>query len=1141
MIPNRWDKMTRLIIPGISVLLVAILIAFFGPTGTGVFADEEFCNGIHNDSCYEEGTAKHRHTDYRGKTSTADTNSRRGGCYNEFHAGTHESYPCYGSFSFCEYYRELSRHYYSCSCNTNEEYLKYGGVGINGPYTTTIYYTDTGYTEENVGHCSRCGAAATICYDYTNVYKCSTCGKKTMSPGPHEREYNTSDYYEADCGKSGDVYYHDNGDGEEAAPVCGRTVISLVPSEARQICSKTSVNESLNRRATAYFKDGHREEVICTVNFKSEIKYNEWQPVSLSYGEYHMDTDDKRPQKGSTEVTIYVYVQGLVTACLETDNPSMGRPFFENGKESVSAEPGTYILCHGGACKGYHVKCWKLSDGSNPVGKYEDGNAEIFVQDYDMNIICVYEANTYKAFFDAGGGHFIDGTDRREKDVLFGRIYGEVETPVKDGYVFAGWQLVNKADSSPEKAFISAEYDIVEVAEDHVLTAIWSEKGPGFTYLEYDDKFDRLFEPVTHGYDFRGWFLQEENNKGTGLKADESLYLKYEYAFNGNTITKDKNNYVVYADFEPKIFKITFVCGKNEYISSGEQLTNFDGTPVLYNVTRPGNVFDSDKAVKSVRYGDKFNDMPVALRLDDDGIAEDDCVFVGWSTDGSAEGLVTSNMPVDIEKNITVHPLFLSAGECIVTLDPNGGEMHSFFTFGSAENPFSVKVGKAYGSNLGYYPTFLGHRFSGWSMNREGTGNLKNTISKVLTDKDHTLYARWEHYVNYDANNTDIYGNSLRDNCFGTTAKNVFINDDKRSQIVNANGFYRPFYRFVGWNTERDGSGTWYCNENDITDVTPAEAKRKIGKELSGTIILYAQWDSRIDIILDLRGGGLQSGEEDVLHTFIGKEFPENVPVPEKKGFYFKGFYTGTDGSGVKVYDKRGMYCLEDASLAKMNGRAMFVPENRIFVGKTSNSILWADSFVSLPELDRLYACWGEGEEPAFAEPESLELIMINNDSVKERDENGMPIAHKGNKLTFEAVLSCGEDFDKVKVTAEIEFENADGDKLIMYSTTGENGVIKTFLEFGNDIYPSIEFINVPGSETEKEVFKGDVVVPYLSYFVKSSEKAVFEDTAQKNTLWGNEEFFVRDTPVRMILRFKAENCFGDSIEFENPVVIILK
>ena len=52
--------------------------------------------------------------------------------------------------------------------------------------------------------------------------------------------------------------------------------------------------------------------------------------------------------------------------------------------------------------------------------------------------------------------------------------------------------------------------------------------------------------------------------------------------------------------------------------------------------------------------------------------------------------------------------------------------------------------------------------------------------------------------------------------------------------MLHPNSFTREGYQFVGWNTERDGSGVSYADEDEVT--------------LSEDTVFYAQWEECIKI-----------------------------------------------------------------------------------------------------------------------------------------------------------------------------------------------------------------------------------------------------------------------------------------------------
>ena len=55
-----------------------------------------------------------------------------------------------------------------------------------------------------------------------------------------------------------------------------------------------------------------------------------------------------------------------------------------------------------------------------------------------------------------------------------------------------------------------------------------------------------------------------------------------------------------------------------------------------------------------------------------------------------------------------------------------------------------------------------------------------------------------------------------------------------KSYKLKANEFEREGYKFVGWNTKKNGSGTSYSEKESI---------KKLSSELYGLKRLYAQWE----------------------------------------------------------------------------------------------------------------------------------------------------------------------------------------------------------------------------------------------------------------------------------------------------------
>jgi uncharacterized repeat protein (TIGR02543 family) len=130
--------------------------------------------------------------------------------------------------------------------------------------------------------------------------------------------------------------------------------------------------------------------------------------------------------------------------------------------------------------------------------------------------------------------------------------------------------------------------------------------------------------------------------------------------------------------------------------------------------------------------------------------------------------------------------------------------------------------------------TRTGYTFANWSTNPDGSGTTYTEGQSVsnLTDVNGgivDLYAQWTvhtYTVHFDANydnNGIVISGTMEDQTF-TYGQGV----------LNANAFTRTGYTFAGWNTEADGTGTPYTDQQASPNVTPHDG---------ATVTLYAQWN----------------------------------------------------------------------------------------------------------------------------------------------------------------------------------------------------------------------------------------------------------------------------------------------------------
>ena len=159
----------------------------------------------------------------------------------------------------------------------------------------------------------------------------------------------------------------------------------------------------------------------------------------------------------------------------------------------------------------------------------------------------------------------------------------------------------------------------------------------------------------------------------------------------------------------------------------------------------------------------------------------------------------------------------------------NGGAFDNGDTERSAEHPYVIEdtgdatinalIVKA--KNDVGIPLKTGYTFEGWEENSlQATGDPLLDIYNRLTN---TMKAKWtvnDYTIKFDKNTGD-----------GNMADLALKYDT--SANLPANAFIKDGYTFTGWNTEADGNGTAFKDEEEVKNLT---------SDANGEVTLYAQW-----------------------------------------------------------------------------------------------------------------------------------------------------------------------------------------------------------------------------------------------------------------------------------------------------------
>ena len=377
--------------------------------------------------------------------------------------------------------------------------------------------------------------------------------------------------------------------------------------------------------------------------------------------------------------------------------------------------------------------------------------------------------------------------------------------PSRNGYIFNGWQAQINGKAVDYQPGATLSYDPDVKGSVITLKAKWtawkhtihydknvpaSSSSQTVANMPEDDTktFDitktiSSTKPSRNGYIFNGWNTQKDG-KGTAYASG----AEYKHDQNGNTVT-------LYAQWTP--WKHTVTYDKNvDPSSSSQTVTNMPG-----NQTK---TFDEKLMISSTKP------------------SRNGYIFNGWNTQKDGKGTAyASGAEYKHDQNGNTVTLYAqwTAWKHTVHYNANGGDQNSVPTDQTKTFDQAMILSDK-------KPTRHGYNFVRWNTKADGTGTSYEVKSNYNHDQNGgtvTLYAIWTpwvHTVHYDANGGD---------------QNSVPNDQKKtygqSMNVATKVPTRNEYKFLGWTTGKDGSGTFY---------NPGDAYYH--DQNGQTVTLYAKW-----------------------------------------------------------------------------------------------------------------------------------------------------------------------------------------------------------------------------------------------------------------------------------------------------------
>lgn len=505
--------------------------------------------------------------------------------------------------------------------------------------------------------------------------------------------------------------------------------------------------------------------------------------------------------------------------------------------------------------------------------------------------------NSYTMNFDVNGG---ESTTPDAQSIVFGQFATAPADPTRTGFTFIGWNTVQNGSG------INWEFSNMGMPANNVsLYAQWSINSYNMTFdlnggtSDTPDVQSVVFNqlatmpevPYKEGHTFIGWNTLADGSElmwdfATMPMPAMDVYLYAQWSINTYTLDFDLNggtsltpdaqaivfNELAFVPEDPTVDGYTFM-GWN---------TADDGTDITWDfdtMTMPAHDVTLYAMWSINSYNMNFDlnggtsDIPDSQTIEYKQLAtipsipvREGFTFVGWNTDvdgiGTNWDFDTMTMP---SYDVTLYAQW-AINTYYLDFDLNGAPGDVPETQSIVFNELAVPVTD---------PSYIGYTFAGWNTLQDGSGTIWDFETMTMPAQDVLLYAQWtvnSYNLNFDINGGDGQNPDSQVLDFNTAATEPTTPE-------------RHEYKFLGWNTNIDGSGdTW--SFIDPSTMMPAH-----------DVTLYAQWSSNAYYLeFDLNGA---PGIAPSTQTIVYNELAEEPVDPTYAGYKFKGWNTSKDGSGT--------------------------------------------------------------------------------------------------------------------------------------------------------------------------------------------------------------------------------------------------
>lgn len=578
---------------------------------------------------------------------------------------------------------------------------------------------------------------------------------------------------------------------------------------------------------------------------------------------------------GGTKVSINTIISANTTYYAQWTLNKYALKFSTNGGTAVAAQTvnyGTVVTNLPTTTRsGYTFNGWytAASGGTKVTSVTVTADTTLYAQ---------WSVTKYTVIFNSNGGTSVPvGT------YTPGQHVGTLPKPTRSGYTLIGWftaktggTRVNTYTPVVGNVTFYAQWKLTEIPD---VTVTFNSNG-GSTVsskkMKPGSPVGELPTPTKSKAYFEGWYTSltggTKISETTVVNANVTYYARWE---SGVDYTKDANGGLhvgTNLEVETRTHKKGTVLNiygndpkREHYNFMGWYTARTGGTRIGTNYTINTDVthyaqwtlknytvrfMDGTKVLRtvSVKYNNTIGQLTTPTKTG--------YVFKGWYT--ASQGGTKVNTSTRILGDTTFYAQWIA--DLIVTFNPNGGVTPSFS---------SAFV--AVGGKVGELPVTSrsGYTFNGWYT--AASGGTRVTVNTIVTQST-TYYAQWlpDLTVNFNSQG----GSSVE-------SQKVKIG----GTLIDIPVPVRTGYVFNGWYTQPEGKGTRLTTTTKITD----------------SVTYYASWSKLHTILFDVQGG---TGEN-VRREIVEGNTVGALPITNKEGYRFNGWFTLPNGEGDKVVATR--------------------------------------------------------------------------------------------------------------------------------------------------------------------------------------------------------------------------------------------